>query len=144
MLSPVVGIYGGVYRLFCGSGYPPDILANAGTFRHLYVWSGIWQSLGWNTIIYLAALSSVDLELHEAAQLDGANRSKRVVYIDLPILLPTAAIMLDVYKRQAIHRQLRLIEALHERGAKVLMSAPRFWCSSAISSTRCAGVNLCM
>ena len=94
VLSPVVGIYGGVYRLFCGSGYPPDILANAGTFRHLYVWSGIWQSLGWNTIIYLAALSSVDLELHEAAQLDGANRLKRVVYIDLPILLPTAAIML--------------------------------------------------
>lgn len=94
LLSPVVGIYGAVYRMFCGSGYPPDILSNAASFRNLYVWSGIWQSLGWNTIIYISALSSVDLELHEAAQLDGASRLKRVIYIDLPILLPTAAIML--------------------------------------------------
>lgn len=94
ILSPVVGIYGGIYRLFYGSGYPADILSNADTFRHLYVWSGIWQSLGWNTIIYISALASVDLELHEAAQLDGASRLKRVLYIDLPILLPTAAIML--------------------------------------------------
>ena len=68
ILSPVVGIYGGIYRLFYGSGYPADILSNADTFRHLYVWSGIWQSLGWNTIIYISALASVDLELHEAAQ----------------------------------------------------------------------------
>lgn len=94
LLSPVVGIYGGAYRLFFGSGYPADILSNAATFRHLYVWSGIWQDLGWNTIIYIAALASVDLELHEAAQLDGASRLKRVLYIDLPILLPTTAIML--------------------------------------------------
>lgn len=94
IMSPTVGIYGGIYRLIYGSGYPADILVNTSAFRHLYVWSGIWQSLGWNTIIYIAALSSVDLELHEAAQLDGASRLKRVLYIDLPVLLPTAAIML--------------------------------------------------
>ncbi len=94
ILSPTVGIYGNIYRVIYGSGYPPDILVNASAFRHLYVWSGIWQNLGWNTIIYIAALSSVDLELHEAAQLDGASRLKRVFYIDLPVLLPTAAIML--------------------------------------------------
>lgn len=94
IFSPVVGIYGNIYRLFNGSGYPADILSKAGTFRHMYVWSGIWQNLGWNTIIYISALASVDPELHEAAQLDGASRLKRVFYIDLPTILPTAAIML--------------------------------------------------
>lgn len=94
ILSPTVGIYGSVYRLIYGSGYPRDILSNASAFRHLYVWSEIWQNLGWNTIIYIAALSSVDQQLHEAAQLDGASRLKRVFYIDLPTILPTAAIML--------------------------------------------------
>ena len=94
MLSPVVGLYGNIYRMFFGSGYPPDIMTKNAAFRHLYVWSGVWQNLGWNTIIYIAALSSVDLELHEAAQLDGASRWKRIIYIDFPVLLPTAAIML--------------------------------------------------
>ena len=94
IFNPVTGMYGNVYRLFGGSGYPQDIMTNAGAFRHLYVWSGIWQHLGWNTIIYIAALSSSDPELHEAAQIDGASRLKRIVYIDLPVLLPTAAIML--------------------------------------------------
>lgn len=94
LFSPVVGIYGNVYRLIFGSGYPADILSKADVFRHLYVWSGIWQSLGWNTIIYISALSAVDPELHEAAQLDGASRLKRVFYIDFPTILPTAAIML--------------------------------------------------
>ena len=87
-------MYGNIYRLFNGSGYPQDIMTNAGAFRHLYVWSGVWQNLGWNTIIYIAALSSADLELHEAAQIDGASRLKRVIHIDFPVLLPTAAIML--------------------------------------------------
>ena len=94
MLNPVAGMYGNIYRLFNGSGYPQDIMTNAGAFRHLYVWSGVWQNLGWNTIIYIAALSSADLELHEAAQIDGASRLKRVIHIDFPVLLPTAAIML--------------------------------------------------
>lgn len=94
MLSPVIGLYGNLYRLIFGSGYPTDVMTKSGAFRHLYIWSGIWQNLGWNTIIYIAALSSVDPELHEAAQLDGANRLKRIIYIDFPVLLPTAAIML--------------------------------------------------
>lgn len=94
MFSPVVGLYGNIFRMLYGSGYPPDIMTREATFRHLYVWSGVWQNLGWNTIIYIAALSSVDPELHEAAQLDGASRWKRVLFIDFPVLLPTAAIML--------------------------------------------------
>ena len=94
MLNPVAGLYGNVFRLFRPGEYPVDILGKTGSFRHLYVWSGIWQNLGWNTIIYMAALSGVDPELHEAAQIDGATRLKRVWYIDLPVLLPTASILL--------------------------------------------------
>lgn len=94
IFNPVTGLYGNIYRLFVPNEYPVDILAKAYSFRHMYVWSGIWQNLGWNTIIYMAALSGVDPELHEAAQIDGATRLKRVWYIDLPVLLPTASILL--------------------------------------------------
>lgn len=92
VFSPVNGIYGNLYRLFGGSGYPTDFRASAESFRHLYVWSGVWQSLGWNSIIYIAALSSVSSDLHEAAQIDGASRFKRMWYIDIPAIIPTIAI----------------------------------------------------
>lgn len=72
----------------------PEILGNPGAFPHLYVWSGIWQNTGWNSIIYIAALAGVDSELHEAATVDGASRLKRVLYIDLPSIIPTATILL--------------------------------------------------
>lgn len=94
ILSPVNGLYGVFYRMFGGEGYPADIRASADAFRHLYVWSGVWQNCGWNTIIYLSALSSVSSELHEAAEIDGATRLKRVRHIDLPTILPTVGIML--------------------------------------------------
>ena len=94
ILNPVTGIYGNIYRLFRPGEYPIDILSRGTAFDHLYVWSGVWQNLGWNTIIYLAALSGVDPTLHEAAQVDGATRLKRVWHVDLPVLLPTASIML--------------------------------------------------
>jgi len=63
-------------------------------FRHLYVWSGVWQSMGWNAIIYLAALSGIDPGLHEAASLDGASRLQRIRHINLPSILPTIMITL--------------------------------------------------
>ena len=63
-------------------------------FRHLYVWSGVWQGVGWGSIIYMAALSGVDPALHEAAVLDGASKLQRVWHIDLPAILPTISIML--------------------------------------------------
>ncbi len=94
IFNPVIGLYGAFYRIFYGGGYPADILGKPTAFVHLYVWSGIWQNLGWSTIIYLAALTSVDAELHEAAQIDGATRLKRIIYIDFPTIIPTASIML--------------------------------------------------
>lgn len=94
VLSPVSGIYGNLYRLFGGSGYPYDFRGAESAFRHLYVWSGIWQNMGWSSIIYISALSAVSQELHEAAQLDGATRLQRIRYVDFPSILPTVAILL--------------------------------------------------
>lgn len=94
VFSPVHGLYGTLSRLLTGNIYPPDILGNPNAFIHVQVWSGVWQSLGWNSIIYLAALSGIDLQLHEAAQIDGASRLQRMLHIDLPGILPTAAILL--------------------------------------------------
>jgi len=62
-------------------------------FRHIYVWSGIWQSMGWGSIIYIAALSTVDMELHEAARIDGATRRQRIWHINLPTITPTIVIL---------------------------------------------------
>src|SRR5690606_10355643 len=63
-------------------------------FKHIYVWSGIWQEMGFSSIIYLAVLSGVNPELHEAALVDGANKLRRVWHIDLPALIPTSIILL--------------------------------------------------
>lgn len=63
-------------------------------FRHMFVWSGVWQSLGWGSIIYMAALSSVSPELHESAMIDGANKLQRILNVDLPSIMPTIIIML--------------------------------------------------
>ena len=94
IFSPVSGIYGNVYRLLGGEGYPADFRGLASSFRHLYVWSGIWQELGWSTIIYTSALSAVSQEHHEAAMIDGASRLKRIWHIDLPTIMPTIATLL--------------------------------------------------
>lgn len=66
----------------------------ASLFKHVYVWSGVWQSSGWGAIIYIAALAGVSPELHEAAVIDGATKFDRVKHIDLPALMPTAIILL--------------------------------------------------
>lgn len=71
-----------------------NFLTNPDTFPHMYVWSYVWQNLGWNCIIYVAALSGVDPALHEAATLDGASRLQRIWHINLPTILPTVVITL--------------------------------------------------
>ena len=63
-------------------------------FRHLFVWSGVWQGLGFSTIIYLAALSSVSPELVEAALIDGATRVDIIRHVNIPAILPTVIILL--------------------------------------------------
>lgn len=63
-------------------------------FAHIYVWSGIWQTIGFSSVIYLAALSSVDPTLHEAAIVDGASKVQRIWHIDLPEIMPLAILLL--------------------------------------------------
>ena len=75
-------------------GTPVQLMGEAKYFRHVYVWSGVWQQMGWNSIIYLAALTSIDPGLHEAAMIDGAGKLRRIWHIDLPGIGETIAIML--------------------------------------------------
>ncbi len=63
-------------------------------FRSIYVFSGVWQSTGYNAVVYLAALAAINPELHEAAIVDGANIWRRIWHVDLPGILPTAIILL--------------------------------------------------
>jgi len=77
-----------------GLGGPYAFLTQPQYFRPLYILSGIWQNCGWSSIIYLAALSSLDVELYEAAHIDGANRWQQMLHITIPGILPTIIILL--------------------------------------------------
>ncbi len=75
-------------------GEPIIFLQKNEWYRTVFIGSGIWQQCGWNSIIYMAALSAIDVEQYEAAHIDGANRLQEMWYITLPSLLPTIMIML--------------------------------------------------
>jgi putative aldouronate transport system permease protein len=91
-LSPSTGI---VTNIIEGLGFhSPEFLTDPRWFKTMYVFSDVWQSAGWGTIIYLAALSGVDPGLHEAAIIDGASRFQRVRHINIPTLVPTMTILL--------------------------------------------------
>lgn len=62
-------------------------------FEDIFVWSDVWQSAGWGSIIYIAALSAVNPELYEASRMDGASRLQQILYVDIPSILPTIVIM---------------------------------------------------
>ena len=87
------GVYGTMMESITGA-YPEDLFSKPANFRHMYVWSGVWQQFGWNSIVYIAALAAVSPELHEAAQIDGASRFQRLLHVDFPAILPTITIML--------------------------------------------------
>jgi len=82
---------------------PIHFMGDAKLFQSIYVWSGVWQYTGFNTVIYLAALSTIDPSLHEAAVVDGANRLQRIWFIDLPGILPTAITLLILNMGQVIN-----------------------------------------
>jgi len=90
-LSPDGGLINRIIGLF--GVEPIYFLSNADYFRTIYVSSGIWQGIGWGTIIYLAALTSIDPHLYEAAELDGAGRWKKMRYVSLPGLVPIMIIL---------------------------------------------------
>ena len=91
-LSPSTGMINQIITFLGGESI--YFMAEAGWFRTVYIASGIWQSAGWNTILYIAALTSVDQEIYEAATLDGASVMQKIRHIDLPSILPIAVMML--------------------------------------------------
>ena len=84
LISDIVAFFGGTKQ---------NWLQDPKYFRLIYVLSDIWQGIGWNSIIYLAALSGIDQEQYEAARIDGANRFQQVLHVTLPGLLPTITIL---------------------------------------------------
>ena len=91
-LSPSSGLVGAFYRLLGKDA--PNVMTSASGFPSIYVWSDVWQHSGWDSIVFLAALSSIDPTLYEAAPVDSATRWQKMRYIDLPLLMSTACIML--------------------------------------------------
>lgn len=91
-LSPQRGLYGMLMGVL-GVQNPMNLMSNPRAFRTVYIISGIWQTMGFQSIIYLAGLSAVDPALHEAAMIDGASRFKRILYVDIPTIMPTIIIM---------------------------------------------------
>ncbi|UFU02780.1 ABC transporter permease subunit [Ruania suaedae] len=91
LFSPSGGI---VNQVIVGMGGTPTDFLSAELFRHTYVWSGAWQTLGYSAIIYLAALAGIDPQLHEAAKVDGASIVRRIWHIDLPGILPVMVTLL--------------------------------------------------
>ena len=92
ILSPSNGLIANIFQLFGHEA--PNLMGSAGAFKHVYVWSDIWQHLGWNSIIYLAALSGIDPTYYEAATIDGATTMQKIKCIDLPLIMPTIVILL--------------------------------------------------
>ena len=86
------GLFNQIVGLF---GHEPiSFMGSEKLYQTMYVWSTVWQRTGYNAVIYIAALSSVSEELHEAAIVDGANKIKRIWHIDLPALVPTIVILM--------------------------------------------------
>lgn len=86
------GLINNIVEMFGGKA--ENLLMKKEAFRSIFVSSNIWQGIGWNSIIYLAALSAVDAELYEAATIDGAGRLRQVFSVTVPSIMPTIVIML--------------------------------------------------
>jgi len=96
IIRDLLGMNDGVINNIIASfgGAKISFFAEAQWFRPLYIISGIWQGIGYSSIIYLAAISGINPELYEAAVIDGAGRIKRVAHITIPGMLPTVTILL--------------------------------------------------
>ncbi len=92
--SPNSGFVNTVIKAITGSENGIYFMGDQKYFRHMYVWSGIWQGTGYSAVIYIAALAGVSMELHEAAIIDGASIWKRIWHIDIPSIMPTIVILL--------------------------------------------------
>lgn len=94
MLADDTGVISNFLKAIHLMGKDVNLLGSESTFMPVYVLSGVWQTMGWNSIIFIAALSSVDTQLYDACRIDGANRWQTMIHIDLPAIMPTIIIML--------------------------------------------------
>ena len=94
LLSPTTGVISGLLKDLHLIPRSVNLLGTPGAFVPVYVLSGVWQSAGWNSIIFIAALSAVDGQLYDAARVDGASRWQQVIHVELPALVPTIVILL--------------------------------------------------
>ena len=90
--SPTSGVINQAIVALGGEAY--NFMYEPQAFKWVYTVAVIWQGTGWGAIIYYATLSAVDKSLHEAAEIDGANRLQRILHINIPTLMPTVVIML--------------------------------------------------
>ncbi|MFJ8515617.1 ABC transporter permease [Lysinibacillus xylanilyticus] len=84
MINQVITLFGGT---------PVDFISEPAWFKSIYVLSDVWQTMGWSSIIYIAALSAVDPAQHEAAMMDGASKFQRIIHINIPAIMPTIVIL---------------------------------------------------
>ena len=90
-LDPALGLFNTVRGLLGKESL--NYMGEAKLFKHIYVWSALWQNTGYNAIIYLAALTGINPELYEAARVDGVNKFQKIWYVDLPCIQNTIIIM---------------------------------------------------
>lgn len=91
MLSPTTGVINTLIKAFGGT--PLYFMTEPSYFKSIFVFSGVWQNAGYDSIIYMAALAGVDIQLYEAATVDGANKFQKLLHITLPCIIPIATIM---------------------------------------------------
>ena len=85
------GIITNIVALFGGNREP--LLMNPAYFKPIYVFSGTWKEVGWNSIIYMAALCGIDMQLYEACKIDGGGRWRQLIHITLPSIAPTIILL---------------------------------------------------
>lgn len=96
MLTIFLDTNSGIFNVLRGllGMEPVNALGKPEWFKSIYVWSGVWQGMGWSSIIYISALSGVDPQTHEAAIIDGATKVQRMIHVDLPAIKPTVVMLL--------------------------------------------------
>lgn len=123
-LDPANGIVNTFIKALGGD--PVSFMNESGWFRTIYVGSGIWQGFGWSSIIILSALTALDPTMYESAEIDGASRMQRILYITLPNLVPTLAILLIMNLGSVMNASLEKV---------LLMYHPAIWDVSDVIQT---------
>lgn len=121
-LSPSTGLLNNVLSIL---GFDKIFfLGKPEYFKSVYVWSGVWQSTGWGTIIYIAALSSINPELYEAAKIDGASKFQLIKYIDIPSILPTCVLLfilnMGSFMNVGMQKALLMQNAMNQASSEII------------------------